>query len=72
MQKLDEKALNEAVAKLPGWRLDESKLVRDYAFHDFVAAMAFVNKIAGEAENGWTSSGHRYPLQQGAVGSGNA
>jgi 4a-hydroxytetrahydrobiopterin dehydratase len=54
MQKLDERELKEAVAKLPGWRLDEGKLSRDFVFADFKAAMTFVNKIAETAE----SSGH--------------
>jgi 4a-hydroxytetrahydrobiopterin dehydratase len=54
MQKLEEKELKEAVAKLPGWRLDEGKLLRDFSFTDFVTAMAFVNKIAEVAE----SAGH--------------
>jgi 4a-hydroxytetrahydrobiopterin dehydratase len=54
MQKLDENELKSAVAGLPGWRLDEGKLVRDFSFPDFVAAMDFVNKIAAEAE----SAGH--------------
>jgi 4a-hydroxytetrahydrobiopterin dehydratase len=54
MQKLNDQELKEAVAKLPGWRLDEGKLLRDFSFADFVAAMAFVNKIANVAE----SAGH--------------
>ena len=54
MQKLRDKELQEAVAKLPGWRLEDGKLLRDFSFADFVAAMAFVNKIAETAE----SAGH--------------
>jgi 4a-hydroxytetrahydrobiopterin dehydratase len=54
MQKLDENELKKVVANLPEWRLDEGKLVRDFSFADFVAAMDFVNKIAAEAE----SAGH--------------
>jgi 4a-hydroxytetrahydrobiopterin dehydratase len=54
MQKLGYKELKEAMEKLPGWRLDEGKLLRDFKFPDFVTAMAFVNKIAGIAE----SAGH--------------
>jgi 4a-hydroxytetrahydrobiopterin dehydratase len=54
MQKLGDKELQEAVAKLPGWRLEDGKLLRDFAFVDFVAAMTFVNKIAEVAE----SAGH--------------
>jgi 4a-hydroxytetrahydrobiopterin dehydratase len=32
------------------WRQEEQSLVRDYEFKDFVAAMAFVNRVADVAE----------------------
>ncbi|MBE2318419.1 4a-hydroxytetrahydrobiopterin dehydratase [Solirubrobacter sp. CPCC 204708] len=32
------------------WRQDGESLVRDYAFEDFKAAMAFVNRVADAAE----------------------
>jgi len=51
MQKLGDQELKEAVAKLSGWRLEDGKLLRDFAFADFVAAMTFVNKIAEVAES---------------------
>jgi 4a-hydroxytetrahydrobiopterin dehydratase len=54
MQKLGENELKDAIGKLPGWRLYEGKLVRDFEFADFVAAMAFVNQVAEAAE----SAGH--------------
>jgi 4a-hydroxytetrahydrobiopterin dehydratase len=38
----------------PAWRLHEGKLVREWIFKDFVAAMIFVNQIAAMAE----SAGH--------------
>jgi 4a-hydroxytetrahydrobiopterin dehydratase len=50
MQKLGDKELKDAVAKLPGWRLEDGKLLREFAFADFVTAMVFVNKIADVAE----------------------
>jgi 4a-hydroxytetrahydrobiopterin dehydratase len=50
MQKLEEKGLQDAVAKLPGWGLEDGKLLRDFVFTDFIAAMAFVNRIAEVAE----------------------
>jgi 4a-hydroxytetrahydrobiopterin dehydratase len=34
----------------PGWNLQEGKLVREWIFKDFVAAMVFVNRIAAIAE----------------------
>jgi 4a-hydroxytetrahydrobiopterin dehydratase len=33
-----------------GWSLQEGKLVREWIFKDFVAAMVFVNRIAAIAE----------------------
>lgn len=38
----------------PEWRLQDGKLVREWTFKNFVAAMAFVNRVADIAE----SSGH--------------
>jgi 4a-hydroxytetrahydrobiopterin dehydratase len=38
----------------PEWKLQDGKLVREWTFQDFVAAMAFVNRVADIA----TSSGH--------------
>jgi 4a-hydroxytetrahydrobiopterin dehydratase len=34
----------------PEWRLLQGKLVREWTFKDFVAAMAFVNRVAEIAE----------------------
>ena len=34
----------------PVWRQEDETLVRDYEFKDFVAAMAFVNRVADAAE----------------------
>jgi 4a-hydroxytetrahydrobiopterin dehydratase len=50
MQKLNEQELRDAVANLPQWKLEEGKLVRDWKFADFIAAMAFVDRVAVLAE----------------------
>ena len=50
MQKLDEQQVQEALAHLPKWRLEGGKLVRNWTFADFVAAMEFVNRVADQAE----------------------
>jgi 4a-hydroxytetrahydrobiopterin dehydratase len=34
----------------PVWRQEDESLVRDYEFKDFIAAMAFVNRVADAAE----------------------
>lgn len=51
MAKLTEEALKTALETLPAWQLEDGKLIRDYTFHDFVAAIAFVNEVAGLAES---------------------
>ena len=38
------------LANLPGWRLEEGKLVRDVVLADFPAALAFVVAVGEEAE----------------------
>jgi 4a-hydroxytetrahydrobiopterin dehydratase len=50
MQKLNEQELQDAVAALPQWKLEEGKLVRDWTFADFIAAMEFVDRVAVLAE----------------------
>ena len=35
----------------PHWKLDDGKLIRDWTFVDFAAAMSFVNQIAALAEH---------------------
>jgi 4a-hydroxytetrahydrobiopterin dehydratase len=48
--KLDEDALQEAVAGLPEWKLEAGELVRELKFQDFQQAMEFVNRVAEAAE----------------------
>ena len=50
MQKLSEQELHEAIAGLPKWKLEDGKLVRDWSFKDFIAAMEFVDRVAVLAE----------------------
>jgi 4a-hydroxytetrahydrobiopterin dehydratase len=47
---LDAEALRAAVAKLPGWRVEEGVLTRTFSFPNFVEAMAFVQSLGVEAE----------------------
>ena len=35
---------------LPGWRLDNNEIVREFKLHDFRAALAFVNQVGDLAE----------------------
>ena len=47
---LEATELQEAVAKLPGWKLDQGVLTRTFAFPGFVDALAFVQSLGVEAE----------------------
>ena len=49
-KKLDETALREALAELPGWALEAGKLHREYRFPDFVTAFGFMSSVALVAE----------------------
>lgn len=49
-RKLDETALREALAELPGWSLEAGKLHREYRFPDFVTAFGFMSSVALVAE----------------------
>jgi 4a-hydroxytetrahydrobiopterin dehydratase len=42
--------LGALVRELPGWGLEDGKLVRHWTFRDFVEAMVFVNRVAALAE----------------------
>lgn len=50
MAALSQNEIKALLKDLPEWKLDGGKLVRDWTFKDFVAAMTFVNSIAALAE----------------------
>lgn len=50
MPKLTEESLNAIVATIPSWHLEDGKLIRDFTFPDFAAAITFVNQVAQMAE----------------------
>jgi 4a-hydroxytetrahydrobiopterin dehydratase len=46
-------SLHDVQSKLnfiPGWKLESGKIIREFEFPDFVAAMHFVNAVAAAAE----------------------
>lgn len=49
-EKLTDKELNAAIAKLPEWKVVDGKLNRAFKFDDFVQAFAFMTKVAIIAE----------------------
>lgn len=48
--KLSDEELQNVLRERPEWSLKDGKLVRQWTFKDFAAAMAFVNRVAGMAE----------------------
>ena len=50
MQRLTPDALALLLNKLPKWRRAGSLICREFEFSDFIAAMAFVNRVAEAAE----------------------
>ena len=38
------------LSAVPGWQIEKGELIRTFAFKDFVAALAFVNKVGALAE----------------------
>ena len=49
-QALTPAELKETLQAIPGWLLQDGKLIRDWSFKDFVQAMEFANQIATLAE----------------------
>ena len=45
-QKLEAEELNAAVGSLPGWRLENKKLYKQYTFPDFAHAFGFMTTAA--------------------------
>lgn len=48
--RLNEEQINQSLASVRGWRREGEEIVRDFKFTDFKSAMAFVNRVADEAE----------------------
>ena len=50
MQKLNDQQVQEALTGLPGWTLSNGEIVHTRTFRDFVQTMAFINRVAEQAE----------------------
>ena len=50
MAKLSRDEADQRMKDLRGWTLQGDEIVKQYTLKDFVAAIAFVNRIAPEAE----------------------
>jgi 4a-hydroxytetrahydrobiopterin dehydratase len=51
MSALSSSDVNSRLKSLPGWKVESGELVRTFQFKDFLASMAFVNKVADLAED---------------------
>jgi 4a-hydroxytetrahydrobiopterin dehydratase len=50
MPTMSDTEVKTALGDLPGWELVGADIVKEYKFADFVAAIAFVNRLADRAE----------------------
>ncbi|MFN2589995.1 MAG: 4a-hydroxytetrahydrobiopterin dehydratase, partial [Actinomycetota bacterium] len=50
MSGLSDKETQAALAELPGWRVVDGELVKNFKFGTFREAIAFINRIADKAE----------------------
>ncbi|MBI3484882.1 MAG: 4a-hydroxytetrahydrobiopterin dehydratase [Acidobacteria bacterium] len=66
-EKLNEQQIAEGMAKLPGWRIQNGVLHREFAFKDFAEAFGFMTRVAlaAEAMNhhpDWSNSWNRVSI----------
>lgn len=50
MATLSDDEIRSALDSLPGWSQEGGEIAKEYKFGDFVAAIAFVNRLADRAE----------------------
>ena len=50
MSRLDDREIERRLASLPGWQRYGDEIRRTFAFADFAAALAFVNRVGALAE----------------------
>jgi 4a-hydroxytetrahydrobiopterin dehydratase len=50
MSKLSTDDARSRLTHLPGWQIEAGELVRTFQFKDFVASLAFVNRVGEAAE----------------------
>ena len=48
--KLSPTEIEQRMKTLQGWRLEGNEITKQFTFKDFLAAVAFVNRLAPEAE----------------------
>jgi 4a-hydroxytetrahydrobiopterin dehydratase len=51
MSLLSEAEINLRLASIPAWHIQQGELIKTFAFSDFRASLAFVNRVGELAEN---------------------
>ena len=60
MTKLSDQEVRQAIDRdLPGWRLADGEIIKNYKFPSFMEAIAFIDRVAEKAE----SANHHPELQ---------
>ena len=50
MHTLSKEEAASRLSALPGWQIEAGELTRTFKFDDFIAALAFVNRVGDQAE----------------------
>ncbi|MGA3010183.1 MAG: 4a-hydroxytetrahydrobiopterin dehydratase [Terracidiphilus sp.] len=50
MHPLSKEEIASLLGALPGWQIEAGELTRTFKFDDFIAALAFVNRVGDQAE----------------------
>ncbi len=50
LERLNDEALQQALASLPGWQVENGELVKEFRFGSYCAGIEFVNQAARIAE----------------------
>jgi 4a-hydroxytetrahydrobiopterin dehydratase len=50
MQRFSKEEAASRLGTLPGWQIEAGELTRTFTFKDFIAALAFVNRLGDQAE----------------------
>ena len=50
MTALTAQEIASRLGALPGWQINKGELTRTFSFKDFLAALAFVNRVGEQAE----------------------
>lgn len=72
---MDKQQIEQKLAELDGWQVDDQTIHRDFKFDDFGQAFTFMRKVAEEAERlnhhpDWSNSYNRVSISLTSHGAG--